>query len=133
MRRDKGLAYFFLRVSIGLSFLGHGLVRFPKIPGFRNWMLEQFKNAMLPQPFVHVFATILPFAEFLIGVMLILGWRTKLACSAGSVLIALLIFGSCLIENWDAVGFQMIYAVFFFILLFLQEYNTYALDKNRNA
>ena len=31
--------YFFLRLPIAMSLLGHGLVRLPKLQGFSNWIV----------------------------------------------------------------------------------------------
>ena len=129
MEKNKALAYLFLRLSIGLSFLGHGIVRLPKIPAFRNWMIDLFKTSLMPEALTYLFASVLPFVELLLGILLIIGWRTRAAYIIGSAVICALIFGSCLIENWEAVAFQLIYALLFFILLCYMEYNKYALDK----
>jgi len=130
MEKNKALAYLFLRLSIGISFLGHGIVRLPKIPAFRNWMIDLFKTSLMPEVFTYLFASILPFVELLLGILLVIGWRTKEAYIIGSVVICALILGSCLIENWEAVAFQLIYALLFFILLFYMEYNKYALERS---
>lgn len=129
MEKNKALAYLFLRLSIGISFLGHGIVRLPKIPAFRNWMIDLFKTSLMPEAFTYLFASVLPFVELLLGILLVIGWRTREAYMIGSAVICVLIFGSCLIENWEAVAFQLIYALLFFILLCYMDYNKYALDK----
>ncbi|HWV74904.1 MAG TPA: DoxX family membrane protein [Pseudosphingobacterium sp.] len=133
MEKNKALAYLFLRLSIGISFLGHGIVRLPKIPAFRNWMIDLFKTSLMPEVFTYLFASILPFVELLLGILLVIGWRTKEAYIIGSSVICALILGSCLIENWEAVAFQLIYALLFFILLCHMEYNKYGLDKEWKA
>lgn len=129
MEKNKALAYLFLRLSIGISFLGHGIVRLPKIPAFRSWMIDLFKTSLMPEVFIYLFASILPFVELLLGILLVIGWRTREAYIIGFAVICTLIFGSCLIENWETVAFQLIYALLFFILLCYMDYNKYALDK----
>ncbi|MFC6100514.1 DoxX family membrane protein [Olivibacter domesticus] len=130
MENNKALAYLFLRLGIGISFLGHGIVRLSKIPAFRSWMIGLFNTSLMPEIFAYWFASVLPFVELLLGILLIIGWHTRVAYILGSAVICTLIFGSCLIENWEAVAFQLIYGLLFFILLFYMEYNKYALEKS---
>lgn len=128
---NQQLAYFLLRISLGLNFLGHGLVRFPKMEGFRNWMIGEFQASILPSFVTSIFATILPFIEFSVGVLLILGLFTRQTLVAGAVVMIGLIFGSCLIEKWEFVGFQMIYAICFYLLLYHLSNNAISLDKRK--
>lgn len=128
---NQQLAYFLLRITIGFNFLGHGLVRFPKIDGFRNWMVGEFQNSILPHFLTSTFATILPFIEFGIGLLLILGLFTRQVLIADAIVMISLIFGSCLIEKWEFAGFQMIYALFFYVLLYYLQNNAISLDKKQ--
>ncbi len=126
---NKNIAYFLLRVSMGVNLLGHGLARIPKLSVFAEGMTKSFEKSWLPQPFVHLFSTALPFLEFMIGGLLIIGFKTRLASLAGAGLIIMLLFGSSTVENWEAMGIQMIYALFFYILISKAEDNCYALDR----
>ncbi|SFN94900.1 thiosulfate dehydrogenase [quinone] large subunit [Chryseobacterium oleae] len=128
---NKNTAYFLLRVSMGVNLLGHGLARIPKLSVFAEGMTKNFEKSWLPQPFVHLFSITLPFLEFVIGAMLVLGFKTKIANFAGAGLIIVLLFGSSTIENWEAMGIQMIYALFFYILISRQEENCYSLDQKK--
>ncbi|MEN5307691.1 DoxX family protein [Chryseobacterium cucumeris] len=92
-------AYFFLRVSMGINFLGHGLVRLVKLQDFASGMVKGFETSWLPQPLVHLFGVTLPFLEFTIGLLLIIGFKTRIAAMAGASLIILLLFGSSTVEN----------------------------------
>lgn len=117
-----------MRSAIGISLLGHGLVRLPKIAAFSHWMAGTFKQAMIPQTMVVPFGYILPFAEFGIGLLLLLGLLYRQALIAGGIVMGLLIFGSCMVENWDAIPSQLIHVAFFVILLQFESSNTYTLD-----
>ncbi|KFF21941.1 DoxX family protein [Chryseobacterium sp. JM1] len=128
---NKNTAYFLLRVSMGVNLLGHGLARIPKLSVFADGMTKSFEKSWLPQPFVHLFSITLPFLEFVIGAMLILGFKTRIINFAGAGLIIALLFGSSTIENWEAMGIQMIYALFFYILISRQEENCYSLDQQK--
>lgn len=126
---NKNVAYFLLRVSMGVNLLGHGLARIPKISIFTEGMTNSFEKSWLPQPLVQIFSTTLPFLELIIGLMLILGFKTRVASFAGAGLIIMLLFGSSTVENWEAMGIQMIYAVFFYILISRLEDNSYSVDS----
>ncbi|HCA09678.1 DoxX family protein [Chryseobacterium sp.] len=128
---NKNTAYFLLRVSMGVNLLGHGLARIPKLSVFAEGMTKSFEKSWLPQLFVHLFSIALPFLELVIGAMLVLGFKTKIANFAGAGLIIALLFGSSTIENWEAMGIQMIYALFFYILISRQEDNSYSLDQKK--
>ncbi|GGC35558.1 hypothetical protein GCM10011386_29630 [Parapedobacter defluvii] len=114
------LTDFFLRLPIAMSFLGHGLVRLPKLDGFASGMAEQFAATPLPYGLVVVFGYALAIAEFLIGVWLISGRWFNYALMAGLTTMTLLIFGSSLIENWNAVSIQLIHSMYLAGLLIYQ-------------
>lgn len=128
---NQQLAYFFLRITMGINFFGHGAIRLPKIPKFSDGMVEMFKDSILPQPLVYGFGTILPIAEFLIGILLIVGLYTRQALTAGAIVMIILIFGSCMIERFDNAGGQMLYAFMYFFLLFYIEHNYLSIDNKR--
>ena len=127
---NKNTAYFFLRLSMGINFLGHGLVRLAKLQDFADGMTKSFEKSWLPSLFVQMFSTALPFLEFIIGLMLIIGFKTRIAAMAGASLIILLLFGSSTVENWEAMGIQMIYAGLFYILISRLDDNDLSLDRN---
>lgn len=122
--------YVILRLAIAFSMFGHGLVRLPKLDKFSGWMMQSFEKSMLPQALVLPFSYALPVMEFLIGLLLILGLFTRYALVAGGVVMILLIFGTTMIENWEALPSQLIHVAFFGVLLnHVGQYNGYALDR----
>lgn len=123
------IAFLLLRLAIGASMFGHGLVRLPKLNGFSHWMVGQFERSMLPSSLVTPFSYVLPILEFLIGLFLLTGLFTRVSLIAGGLVMFVLILGTTLIENWDALGSQLIHVAFFAILLHFIESNTWALDK----
>jgi thiosulfate dehydrogenase [quinone] large subunit len=129
---NKNIAYFLLRISMGVNLLGHGLARIPKLFVFAEGMTKGFEKSWIPQPSVYLFSTTLPFLEFIIGALLILGFKTRWANFAGAGLIIMLLFGSSTVENWEAMGIQMIYALFFYILISRIEDNCYALGQKKS-
>jgi len=91
-------------------------------------MVGSFEKSMLPLSLVRPFSYALPILEFTVGLLLITGLFTKVSLIAGALIMVALIFGTTLIENWDAITSQLIHAAFFAVLLQFVQYNTYALD-----
>jgi thiosulfate dehydrogenase [quinone] large subunit len=124
----KNLGYATLRLAIGMSMLLHGVGRFPKISAFAQHTVKDFAGSPLPAWAVDAFARFTPFAEFAIGVSVLLGVATKWGLTLGGLWMVLLIFGSTLIEKYDIVGIQLIYSLIFFHLLMHLEHNSFSLD-----
>jgi thiosulfate dehydrogenase (quinone) large subunit len=125
----KALAYGIFRFALGVVELMHGLVRLPVLAGFAAGMAKQFQGTILPGWFVYGFGLVLPFLEGLIGLALILGVFTRWSLAAASLLMSVLIFGTCLRSDWITVSIQMIYVIAFFIALFFLEHNQYSVDR----
>ena len=124
-------SYFILRSGIGLSMFGNGFVRIFKLNAFSAWMTGQFEKSMLPQMLVTPFSYILPFLELIAGALLILGLLTKQALLLGSIVMLMLIFGTTMIENWDALPSQLIHIAFFTVLLQFIGSNSFCLDRQQ--
>ena len=124
------LTYLLVRLAVAISLFGHGLVRLPKLNIFSNWMIKSFESSMLPKLLVIPFSYTLPIAEFIIGTLLILGLFTKTALVMGGIVMLMLVLGTCLIENWEALPSQMIHVAFIAILLqFVKNSNAFSLDS----
>lgn len=122
------VSYLMLRLVAGISFFGHGLVRLPKLNAFSQWMIGNFSKSMLPQSLVSPFSYLLPIAEFTIGILLIMGLFTQKTAIAGVVVMLLLMLGTCLIENWEALPSQMIHALILIALYQFIAANSFSLD-----
>ena len=111
----------------------HGLVRLPIMATFAADMAKGFGGTILPGSFVSAFGLVLPSLEALIGILLVVGLLTKWALFAGSLLMSILIFGTCLRSDWATVGVQMIYVMAYFLAFLFLEYNQYSLDRIRRS
>ncbi|MGE9267070.1 MAG: MauE/DoxX family redox-associated membrane protein [Verrucomicrobiales bacterium] len=118
---DRTLAYTLARVGLGVNLACHGAVRIPKLESFAKWMTGLFADSWLPAFLVTPFAWLLPFVELALGLAILLGWQSRRVLAGASALMVMLIFGSCLIENWSAAGSQMIYLAFSALLLAFRE------------
>lgn len=121
-------SFLLLRLAIAISMFGHGLVRLPKLTTFSNWMIGSFENSMLPKFIVTPFSYILPIAEFAIGLLLLLGLFTKPSLIAGGIVMLALLFGTAMIENWEAIPSQLIHIALFALLLHFIDSNSWAID-----
>lgn len=114
---DK-IAFFLMRAGMGVNFLFHAVNRFYYGPkGFSAWMVTAFKDTFFPPGIVHGFSQVLPYVEGILGVLLLVGLRTRAMLVAGSLVIIGLMIGSCMINQWDWVTFQLIYLICFYFLM----------------
>jgi len=125
----RALGYFILRLSLGVDMLMHYVVR--------TWGVSQdfvpvtekmFVGNLLPMSWVHTFLTILPYFEGLLGVLLILGLLSRWALTAEGLLVTVLLFGTAIRSDWTVVSHQMIYLLFVFVLLAVEQYDYFSVD-----
>lgn len=131
MKNDH-IAYLLARLPIGLSFFGHGLVRIIKLDVFSNGMVAQFSKSFLPVAFVSAFGHVLPFLELATGLLLLPGLFTRFGICLGTAIILMLICGSSIIEQWNAIFTQLFYAAYLAALYFFIDYNRISIDAKRN-
>ena len=127
--KDGALAYLFLRATLGLNILVHGLSRIASgTAAFAATLVQQFHATPLPSGMVSAFAHALPWLEAAIGLLVLLGAATRFALCAGAVLILVLTFGSTLHQDWDVAGLQLIYAAVYAALLAFRDKNEFSVD-----
>ncbi|WP_337044018.1 DoxX family protein [Emticicia sp. 17c] len=126
---QNSITFVLLRLAVGMSMFGHGLVRVPKLAVFSNWMVEKFDKSFLPNALVVPFSYVLPVLELAIGVLLLIGLFTRQALITGAIAMILLIFGSSMVEDWGAIPSQLIHTFLFAVLLSYTNYNSYAADN----
>lgn len=119
--KNNQVFYFFLRLPIAASLLGHGLVRLPKLGMFSEWMLKEMEKSIIPQLLILPFSYLLPIIEALLGLLLLIGFKTKYTIYASLGLMSILILGSSSIENWGAVQPQLLHSLYLFALLCIIE------------
>lgn len=130
---DEKVAYALLRAVVGTNLLMHGVSRLLAGPeAFAMHLTGQFARSPLPQPLVRIFGSVLPSIEGTIGLLLLIGLKTRWALIAASLLMLVLTFGSTMLQDWTAAGTQLMYALVFSILLFLRRYNSWSLDGCMN-
>ena len=116
---DRWLAYGIFRFTLGINILIHGVGRlFGLETGeFAAKTSSAFAGTPLPHSVVYPFLVVLPFAEAILGGLMIVGLLTRWTLALGGLLIAALVFGTALRSDWSTVGIQMVYAITYYFLL----------------
>ena len=127
--RDERLGYVLLRVVFGLNLLMHGVSRMLMGPGDFAFKLQaQFAGSILPTTGVRVFGILLPGVEALLGLLILIGLRTRVALVVASLLMMALTFGSAIIQDWTATATQLFYAAIVSGLIVLQRFDGWSVD-----
>jgi thiosulfate dehydrogenase [quinone] large subunit len=127
---DAAMAYALFRFTFGVNIMMRGVVRIALgLPAFQAYMLTQFKDVPIMSPaFLTPFASVLPFVETLIGFLILVGFQTRTALIAGSLMITALTFGTMLRSDFTIAWLQLDYAIAFFLLLALRSWNVISVD-----
>lgn len=127
---DERIAYALLRMVVGTNLMMHGVGRMLAGTGkFAAKLVGQFAQAPLPTWSIWGFGLMLPTLEGVLGLLLLIGLRTRAALIASSFLILVLTFGSALVQDWPAAGTQLLYALVYSLLIFLHRYDGWAADR----
>jgi thiosulfate dehydrogenase [quinone] large subunit len=127
--RDIAIAYLLLRATLGLNIFMHGLSRIMAgTTAFAATMVPMFRQTILPGWSVYGFGLVLPWAEAVLGLLVLMGLRTRIGLIGGSILIFLLTFGTALRQDWATAGVQLLYAAIYAALLAYCRWDKYSLD-----
>ena len=107
----ESVAGFLLRFALGVLFLFAAIGKFagPGPTGFANWTLREFEPTYLPRFLLIPYAFTLPYIEFLLGVVLILGVLTRLSLTVTALLLISLAFGQMILRNHATVANNLNY------------------------
>src|SRR3989442_813214 len=94
------------RWCLGLIFLFFGLAKFKNLAGFAQQTVDQFQKTWLPPFLVRIFGHVLPFAEVVLGALLIVGLFRNVTLFATGFLLVLLTFGEVLQGQAQVVFFN---------------------------
>ena len=138
-RSDASLAYALMRLTFGVNLFLRGIMRiYMGTGGFAQGMLKQFEGTPMPAAIIQPFALALPWVESTIGLMMILGLKTRIALVAGSLMMTVLTFGTMVRQDFQTAWLQLSYVLIFFVLLALRSWNLISIDailqapKNRS-
>ena len=127
--KDERLGYALLRVVLGVNLLMHGVGRMLMGVGQFGFKLQtQFAHSPLPSWSVWGFGAVLPGIECLLGALILVGLRTRAALIGAGTLMAVLTFGSGLIQDFTAAGMQLMDAAIIAALVALVRFDGWSAD-----
>jgi thiosulfate dehydrogenase [quinone] large subunit len=106
----------------------HGFVRLPDLSGFAASMQKQFAETFLPGSLVFATGYCIAIGEAVIGTLLVLGLWLRPALVAVSLLMILLLTGTCLLQNWSVAGLQLGYLAFYVAVLATATCDRFSID-----
>lgn len=128
----ESVAGFLLRLSLGvlLFFAAVGKFIGPGPGGFANWILQEFEGTYLPRILVLPYAYTLPYLEFLLGVVLILGIFTRVSLTVAGLTLLSLAFGKMVQQDHATVANNLNYVLMAAIALwFAWKDNAISVDR----
>lgn len=126
---DLSIAYALLRITLGVNIAAHGITRIMAgTASFASALTTQFAGTPLPHFAVQGFGYVLPWAEAVIGLLILFGAFTRLALIAGALVMVALTFGACLRQDWNVAGVQLICSTVYFILIGFVRHNAFSVD-----
>ena len=126
--KDIVAAYTLLRIVVGINYFNHGATRIFNIPGFMDSMVNTMQDSWIPEFLVSINAALVPPVELIVGALMIIGFWTRGALIACFILMAILMYGITIIQNWDGASSQLIYNIVLFILLAGLSFNRISVD-----
>ena len=133
MNNHREIAYALLRVTMGVVFLFYGIGKFMGgVGNFAGGMNQRF-SGKLPSALVTPFAYALPFAEVILGALLVVGLFNTIALVLVGLELLALTFGTVMLGDPPTVAHNAQYALINFVLLWLADYNGYSIDRLRRG
>lgn len=135
LTRDLPVAYLLVRLTMGFHMVAHGGVRLPILRTFATETATEFAPLRLvglplfPAWFVYPFSLSVPPVEFAVGVLLVLGLKTRLASIVGGVIILLLMFGNVSRLNFGTAHLMWFYVLVFALLVGANVADRYSVDR----
>jgi thiosulfate dehydrogenase (quinone) large subunit len=130
---DAVIAYTILRISFGANIMLHGVSRIVMgHAAFLAYLTHYFeKTSYVPAGLLSGFATVQPWVELILGLLLMIGLATRFSLIAGALVIMCLVIGTNLAQDWLVSGLQLIYAFLYYYLLVHLDQNRYSIDGLR--
>ena len=127
---DTSVAYAIFRLTFGVNICFRGVARIfvLGLDNFPAGMMKQFSATAFPGAFISTFAHTLPWIETALGIMIILGLKTRLALIVGGLMMTSLTFGTMILQDFTLAWLQLTYAIAFFLLLAARAWNVISLD-----
>jgi thiosulfate dehydrogenase (quinone) large subunit len=137
LQRDLPVAFFLVRITMGLHMIAHGGVRIPILPQFAADTVKVFADVNLlglplfPAWLITIICYLIPPIEFAIGILLTVGFKTRLACIVGNIIFVVMMFGMVAQKNFATAHIMWWYVLIFATLGALSFADRYSLDNRK--
>ncbi|MBI2908338.1 MAG: DoxX family protein [Chloroflexi bacterium] len=134
LQRDLPVAYLLVRATMGFHMIAHGGVRLPILDQFAAETVKTYASVNLlglylfPGWLVTIICYAIPPVQVVIGILLTVGFKTRLASIAGSILMLVLMFGMVAQKNFGTAHLMWFYVLIFAVLGALNFADRYSLD-----
>ncbi len=134
LQRDLPVAYLLVRLTMGIHMIAHGGVRLPILGQFAADTRKAFAGVNLlglpffPDWLVNIICYAIPPVEFVIGILLTVGFKTRLASIVGNIVMLILMFGTVAQKNFSVAHLMWFYVLIFAALGALNFADRYSLD-----
>jgi thiosulfate dehydrogenase [quinone] large subunit len=127
---DRATAYAILRLSFGANIMLHGVSRLlVGNAAFLAYLRHYFEHTPgIPAAFLPLFSVVLPPVEATLGFLLLIGLATRFSLIAGGLVMAALVVGTNLAQDWNVAGLQLIYCFIYYYLLAHRDLNKFSVD-----
>lgn len=122
------VATLLLRLWLGLLLLTAGLGKMGNPAGFRSFIHETFDKTILAGPLLDLFAWVQPYAEVVLGALVLVGLLTRVVLALTAANLIVLFFGMLLIKNLQTAAFNSLYFFIAVYALRVARHNRYSLD-----
>ena len=134
--RDLPVAYLMVRATMGFHMIAHGGSRFPILRKFVAETREEFVGVTLagvlpifPSFIITLIAYAIPPTEFVIGLLLAVGFKTRPASLAGNCMFLVMMFGQVALMNFGTAHVMWWYVLIFALLGALNFADRYSVDR----
>jgi thiosulfate dehydrogenase [quinone] large subunit len=137
LQRDLPIAYLMVRATMGFHMIAHGGVRLPILSQFAADTTKNFAGVTLlglplfPDWLVTIICYTIPPVEFVVGLLLAVGFKTRLASIVGNLLLLVMMFGMVAQKNFATAHVMWWYVLIFAALGALNFADRYSLDRMR--
>jgi thiosulfate dehydrogenase [quinone] large subunit len=135
LQRDLPAAFLLVRVTMGFHMIAHGGVRIPILSQFAAETVKIFADVTLlglplfPAWLITIVCYAIPPVEFVIGVLLTVGFKTRLASIVGNIMFVVMMFGMVAQKNFATAHIMWWYVLIFAMLGALSFADRYSLDR----
>jgi thiosulfate dehydrogenase [quinone] large subunit len=119
--------------------IAHGGVRLPILREFAAETRKDFFGVTLlglplfPEWLITLIAYMIPTVEFTIGLLLSVGFKSRLASTTGSALFLVMMFGTVARRNFATAHIMWFYVMIFALLTALNFADRYSVDRLRDG